>query len=376
MMTTMAALLGAVPIALGYGAGGEARQPLGLVVVGGLLFSQLVTLYLTPVVYTYGAAAELDEVATGRAIADARPRRQSDSGEEACSSCSVGCRMTTRTVQLAVAIATCVALRADPWRCGQETSCSSRAPARRRRLLCPAATSSVSRSCSTVGVSRRARSTARPGANLLARARQLQAAKKLQRSGQPDCETWKALGGDSAGADGHVLRRDGGRRRARSKESRRSWPIRRSSDALGYQYDGRVDRRAVSHVSRATGAVESRRADGRRQRRSRCRPSTPFDPDTKLARGRGGRRHQHPGFTRGVGAARDARGRHAGVLRAGVERQHARSAAAGRLEGDRRRLASGVPLQPGSVLGCEAEATKRPRSRPARTTRSASCGSR
>ncbi len=53
MMTTLAALMGAIPLALGYGSDGKSRQPLGLVIVGGLIFSQMVTLFVTPVIYLW-----------------------------------------------------------------------------------------------------------------------------------------------------------------------------------------------------------------------------------------------------------------------------------------------------------------------------------
>src|SRR6266576_3650982 len=75
MMTTMAALMGTLPIALGLGVGSESRRPLGIAVVGGLAFSQFITLYVTPVIYTYLDALQqrLGRTSLGRAAAGGHP---------------------------------------------------------------------------------------------------------------------------------------------------------------------------------------------------------------------------------------------------------------------------------------------------------------
>jgi HAE1 family hydrophobic/amphiphilic exporter-1 len=78
MMTTMAALMGTLPIAMGYGAGAASRRPLGLAVVGGLLFSQFLTLYVTPVFYIYMDQLQqwlgLGGILSGRSATDRNER--------------------------------------------------------------------------------------------------------------------------------------------------------------------------------------------------------------------------------------------------------------------------------------------------------------
>jgi Cu/Ag efflux pump CusA len=75
-MTTMAAMLGALPLALGTGTGSELRRPLGITIIGGLLFSQMLTLYTTPVVYLY-----FDRLQQWRQRQRAQRRQLSPGGE-------------------------------------------------------------------------------------------------------------------------------------------------------------------------------------------------------------------------------------------------------------------------------------------------------
>jgi len=79
MMTTLAAIFGTLPIALGTGLGSEARQPLGIAVVGGLLFSQMLTLYITPAFYV--AMEKLSEGLQRRRAARAVAAAQASAAE-------------------------------------------------------------------------------------------------------------------------------------------------------------------------------------------------------------------------------------------------------------------------------------------------------
>ena len=108
MMTTMAALLGAVPLALGTGIGSELRRPLGITIIGGLIFSQVLTLYTTPVIYL-----AFDRLAKRFGTRDVRPARRRAAGRRRCSMSlstpfihrPVGTTLLTIAVALAGALA-------------------------------------------------------------------------------------------------------------------------------------------------------------------------------------------------------------------------------------------------------------------------------
>ena len=79
-MTTMAALFGALPLAFGTGTGSELRRPLGITIVGGLIVSQMLTLYTTPVVYLLFDRLRLCGLQSNRHLSHMEPRRQPSNG--------------------------------------------------------------------------------------------------------------------------------------------------------------------------------------------------------------------------------------------------------------------------------------------------------
>ncbi len=87
LMTTMAALLGALPLALGTGTGSELRRPLGITIIGGLIVSQMLTLYTTPVVYLYFDRLRLWWERTSARVHGREPLESSDMMRNACPAC-------------------------------------------------------------------------------------------------------------------------------------------------------------------------------------------------------------------------------------------------------------------------------------------------
>ena len=264
--------------------------------------------------------------------------------------------MHIRTAQVALAITVCFAFHADL----HAAATKRRAPVHR-----PAAKSApapVLKCGDLVGfqvlMDRQGFSPGqidgKTGANFTHALAALQSAKKLQPTGQPDCDTWKALGGDSADATITTYTITDADVKGPFEKIPPKLEQQAKLETLGYQSIAE-ELGERFHSSPALLAQLNRGVPMTAGKEIKVPAVTPFDPAAKSSKDAevGDITIQ---VSRDESALRaTTRGRHARVLRAGVERQHPRPAAARQLEGHRRRRASGVSLQPGSVLGREAE---------------------